>query len=57
VQHFIHPPVHLDEWPDHDHSSRLVFIVQDLDEVAIRGSLANFLRRADHMTELETTAI
>jgi G3E family GTPase len=57
VQHFIHPPVHLDEWPDDDHSSRLVFIVQDLDEVAIRGSLANFLRRADHMTELETTAI
>jgi G3E family GTPase len=55
VQHFIHPPVHLDEWPDDDHSSRLVFIVQDLDEVAIRGSLANFLRRADHMTELETT--
>jgi hypothetical protein len=30
--HFIHPPVHLDEWPDNDHSSRLVFIVQELSE-------------------------
>ena len=24
VQNFIHPPVHLDNWPDDDHSSRLV---------------------------------
>ena len=46
VQHFIHPPVHLDGWPDDDHTSRLVFIVQGLEEAAIRISLANFLRRA-----------
>ena len=57
VQHFIHPPVHLDGWPDDDHSSRLVFIVQDLNEIAIRRSLTNFLRRADHMTQFETVAV
>ena len=48
VQHFIHPPVHLDAWPDDDHASRLVFIVQGLEEAAIRASLAEFLRRAAH---------
>jgi G3E family GTPase len=47
VQHFIHPPIHLDGWPDEDHSSRLIFIVQDLDETAIRHSLETFLRRVD----------
>ena len=57
VQHFIHPPVHLDAWPDDDHSSRLVFIVQDLDEIAIRSSLANFLQRADHKTPFEPVAV
>ena len=24
VQHVVHPPVHLDAWPDDDHRSRLV---------------------------------
>ena len=43
VQHFIHPPVHLDGWPDADHSSRLVFITQDLRERAIRTSLERML--------------
>lgn len=57
VQHFIHLPVHLDGWPDDDHSSRLVFIVQGLDEIAIRSSLANFLRRAARQTHLEAEAI
>jgi G3E family GTPase len=46
VQHFIHPPVHLDGWPDEDRSSRLVFIVQDLAEDAIRASLERMLQRA-----------
>jgi G3E family GTPase len=50
VQHFIHSPVHLDAWPDDDHTSRLVFIVQNLDEAAIRSSLADFLSRAAHTT-------
>ena len=48
VQHFIHAPIYLDGWPDADHSSRLVFIVQKLDQDAIRMSLANFLQRASH---------
>lgn len=43
VQHFIHPPVHLDGWPDDDHTTRLVFIVQDLSEQAIRASLERML--------------
>lgn len=43
IQNFIHPPVHLDGWPDGDRSSRLVFIVQGLDEALIRASLERFL--------------
>jgi G3E family GTPase len=50
VQHFIHSPVHLDAWPDDDHTSRLVFIVQGLDEAAIRSSLTDFLSRAANTT-------
>ena len=46
VQSVIHPPVHLDAWPDDDRSSRLVFIVQDLDPDRIRRSLLTFLRAA-----------
>lgn len=49
VQHFIHPPIHLDAWPDEDRSSRLVFIVQDLEEAAIRSSLKHFLQQADDL--------
>lgn len=43
VQNFIHPPEHLDCWPDEDVSSRLVFILQDLDPAAVRASLEEFL--------------
>jgi G3E family GTPase len=46
VQHFVHPPAHLEAWPDEDQSSRLVFIVEDLSEAAIRASLAAALERA-----------
>lgn len=46
VQSVIHPPVHLEAWPDDDRSSRLVFIVQDLDPDRIRRSLLAFLRAA-----------
>lgn len=31
VQHVMHPPHRLDRWPDDDHASRMVFILQDLD--------------------------
>ena len=46
VQHAVHPPVHLDEWPDDDRRSRLVFIGRDLDAERLRGSLSAFDRAA-----------
>jgi len=44
VQHLVHPPDHLPEWPDDDHSSRIVFIVRDLSRDMIERSLAAFAR-------------
>jgi G3E family GTPase len=43
VQHTLYPPTTLDSWPDNDHSTRLVFIVKDLDTQFIRDSLDQFL--------------
>jgi G3E family GTPase len=40
VQHTLYPPRWLADWPDSDHSSRLVFIVRDLEPATI---LAHFL--------------
>jgi G3E family GTPase len=31
VQHMFHPPVRLDAWPDEDHSTRIVFILYDME--------------------------
>jgi G3E family GTPase len=42
VQHLVHPPDHLPEWPDDDHSSRIVFIVRGLSRDMIERSLAAF---------------
>ncbi|BDA85144.1 ATP-binding protein [Aureimonas sp. SA4125] len=42
VQHLVHPPVHMAQWPSVDRSSRLVFIVDGIEESAIRASLAAF---------------
>jgi G3E family GTPase len=42
VQHIVHPPSHLDEWPDSDRRSRLVFIVRGLQRARIERSLAVF---------------
>jgi G3E family GTPase len=42
VQHAVHPPVHLDGWPDDDRRSRLVLIGRDLDAERLRASLAAF---------------
>ena len=39
VQHLIHPPVELAEWPDKDRSSRLVFITRDVSEQQVRDLL------------------
>lgn len=46
VQHVVHPPVHLDRWPDHDRRSRIVFIGRALDRSALESSLAAFQRAA-----------
>jgi G3E family GTPase len=42
VQHLVHPPVHLREWPDDDRRSRIVFIVRGLDQQQIERSFAVF---------------
>jgi G3E family GTPase len=44
VQHLVHPPLHLDHWPDGDRRSRLVFIVRDIQQAAIEASFAAFQR-------------
>ena len=46
VQHVVHPPVHLDAWPDDDRRSRIVFIGRGLERSALEGSLAAFMRAA-----------
>ncbi len=46
VQHAVHPPVHLDGWPDDDRRSRLVLIGRNLEVGRLRESLAAFDRLA-----------
>ena len=46
VQHAVHPPVHLDAWPDDDRRSRLVVIGRDVDAEALTASLSAFDRAA-----------
>jgi hypothetical protein len=36
VQHVFHPPATLSAWPDADHRTRLIFIVNGIEERAIR---------------------
>jgi G3E family GTPase len=42
VQHVIHPPEHLDGWPDEDHRSRIVFIGRGFTREELESSLAAF---------------
>jgi G3E family GTPase len=42
VQHIVHPPSHLEAWPDTDRRSRLIFIVRGLQRARIERSLAVF---------------
>jgi G3E family GTPase len=42
VQHIVHPPSHLEQWPDADRRSRLIFIVRGLQRARIERSLAVF---------------
>jgi G3E family GTPase len=43
VQSVLHPPVSLEAWPDADHASRLVMIVDDLDPALVERLWAAFL--------------
>jgi G3E family GTPase len=43
VRHAVHPPLHLDGWPDDDRRSRLVVIGQDVDRDALGRSLRAFV--------------
>ena len=40
VQHLIHPPVELADWPDADHASRVVFITRGIGEQQVRDLFA-----------------
>ena len=46
VQHVIHPPEHLDAWPDEDRRSRIVFIGRGFTGEELERSLAAFNRAA-----------
>ena len=46
VQHIVHPPLHLDGWPEADRRSRIVFIVRGLSRARIEESLTAFNRLA-----------
>ncbi len=43
VQHVLHPPVRLPQWPDDDHRSRLVCVARDLDPSVVQRLLDAFL--------------
>ena len=46
VRHVIHPPIHLDQWPDEDRASRIVFILQGIEPALLKRSITGFLRAA-----------
>jgi G3E family GTPase len=46
VQHVVHPPVHLDAWPDDDRRSRIVFIGRGIETRTLEASLRAFNRAA-----------
>jgi G3E family GTPase len=43
VQHVLHPPATLPEWPDDDRRTRLVFITRDIEPAVIENLLSAFL--------------
>ena len=42
VQHVIHPPTHLDAWPDDDRASRIVVIARGIGRDELEASLRAF---------------
>jgi G3E family GTPase len=47
VQHFAHPPVELQSWPDQNRNSRIVFITRDIAESQVRHLFASVERLAN----------
>jgi G3E family GTPase len=50
VQHLLHTPVALNAWPSEDRRTRMVFIVRDMDEADLRGTLALMTLGFEHFT-------
>jgi hypothetical protein len=46
VQHVFHPPATLGQWPDDDHRTRLVFIVNEIPQRVIEDLFNAFLGAA-----------
>jgi len=44
VQHLVHAPTHLSDWPSEDRRSRIVFIVEGIEPELVRRSFAVFNR-------------
>jgi G3E family GTPase len=42
VQHMFHPPVRLDTWPDEDHTTRIVFILYDMEPAFVEALWLGF---------------
>ncbi|MCM3162245.1 GTP-binding protein [Metabacillus litoralis] len=51
VQHIIHPPQHLEEWPTTERNSHIIFILRSIDPHSIEKSLKSFQTFLD--TEIE----
>lgn len=54
VQHVVHAPRHLKEWPDDDHRSRMVIIAHGLDPDAIERSMDLFQELAAGPSKAQT---
>ena len=47
VQHIVHPPAHLPNWPSANRQSRIIFIVRKMEQGLIEASLATFNQLAN----------
>ena len=43
VQHIFHPPARLEAWPDADHTTRIVFILEDMEPSFVTGMWEAFV--------------
>ncbi|WP_421782146.1 CobW family GTP-binding protein [Kiloniella litopenaei] len=49
VQHVFHPPVMLDNWPDSDRRSKIVFIVKDLKKEMFEDTFKAFIEQSEDL--------